>query len=233
MLGQASLKLGNGGMALQAYRRAYQLEPDNADTQIIYAKLLTRSNNPHDIQDATDILEKIIAANPNNLDALSALAMKAFNQNRFNDAIIAWEKVIALSPPNAKNIDMIKKSLIYAKSKIATNDSKLSIMLILSPDMQKYLPAKGNILITVTDGKSPVPVAVKKLMLDHLPFEFTLDDHDAMMPTRLLSALKRIKVTATITNDDATDKNQMFGESEIFSYNDKETINLTIKHLTP
>lgn len=230
MLGLAGLKLGDGAMALQSYEKAYELAPNDSYIQIIYAKLLTRSNDPNDIQEASKILKKMIAADPNNIDALSALAMNAFGQGNFNQAIAAWEKVIALSPADAKGLDVIKSSLAYAKSQITANGAKLTVTLSLSPDMQKYLPANGSILISVSDGESPVPVAVKQLPLSQFPLELAIDDSNAMMPSRLLSSLKQVKINAKITSDDATDSHSLSGESEVHSFSGNEKIDLTIGH---
>lgn len=230
MLGLAGLKLGDGGMALQSYEKAYTLSPNDAYIQIIYAKLLTRSNDPNDIKDAAKILKKMIAADPNNVDALSALAMNAFGQGDFNQAIAAWEKVIALSPADAKGLDVIKSSLAYAKSQVAANGSKVSVVVTLSPEVQQYLPAQGSILIAVTDGKSPIPIAVKQLPLGDFPLELSLDDSNAMMPSRLLSDLKQVKITATITNNDIADTRRLSGESEIHPFSGNETVSLTVGH---
>lgn len=230
MLGLAGLKLGDGGMALQSYEKAYELAPNDPYIQIIYAKLLTRSNDPNDIKDAEKILKKMIAADPNNVDALSALAMNAFGQGDFNQAIAAWEKVIALSPADAKGLDVIKSSLAYAKSQVAANGSKVSVVLTLSPEVQKQLPAQGSILIAVTDGKSPIPIAVKQLPLGVFPLELSLDDSNAMMPSRLLSELKQVKITATITSDDIADTRRLSGESEVHPFSGNETISLTVGH---
>lgn len=230
MLGLAGLKLGDGGMALQSYEKAYALAPNDAYIQIIYAKLLTRSNDPNDIKDAAKILKKMIAADPNNVDALSALAMNAFGQGDFNQAIAAWEKVIALSPADAKGLDVIKSSLAYAKSQVAANGAKVSVVLTLSPEVQKQLPAQGSILIAVTDGKSPIPIAVKQLPLGVFPLELSLDDSNAMMPSRLLSELKQVKITATITSDDIADTRRLSGESEVHPFSGNETISLTVGH---
>lgn len=228
MLGLAGLKLGDGKMALQSYEKAYELAPNDSYIQIIYAKLLTRSNDPNDIQDASNIMKNMIIAEPNNIDALSVLAMNAFEQGNFNQAIAMWEKVIALSPADAKGLDMIKNSLAYTKSQIAANGSKLTVKLSLSPDMQKYLPANGSILISVSDGASPVSVASKQLPLGQLPLELVIDDGNTVMPSRLLSSLKQVKVTATITSDDVIDSHSLSGVSRVHSFSGNEKIDLII-----
>lgn len=111
MLGLAGLRLGNGEIALRSYEKAYELSPNDGYIQIIYAKLLTRSNNPDDIVEATRILKALLKTDPENTEALSALAMSAFGQGNFHEAIAAWEKLLTLMPADAKGIDVIRQSL--------------------------------------------------------------------------------------------------------------------------
>ncbi|MDR0806742.1 MAG: c-type cytochrome biogenesis protein CcmI [Enterobacteriaceae bacterium] len=232
MLGLAGLKLGNGEMALQSYQKAYELAPNDSYIQIIYAKLLTRSDDPNDIQQAAAILKNMLKADPDNVDALSALAMNAFGQGRFNEAIGAWEKLLTLLPADAKGIDVIKSSLAYAKEQVIANGYKLGIKLALAPELVSHLPAQGMILITVTDGESPVPVAVKQLPLSSFPLELSLDDSNAMMASRLLSSLKQVKIKVTITSNDQADKQLLVGESDIRPFSGKETVDVTVGRIT-
>lgn len=231
MLGLAGLKLGNGDMALQAYEKAYELAPNDSYIQIIYAKLLTRSNDPSDVQEANSILKKILKTDPENVDALSALAMNAFGQGNFNEAIAAWEKVLTLIPADAKGIEVIKNSLAYAKAQVTSNGYKVSVNLTVSPELVSKLPTEGSILITVTDGETTTPVAVKQLPLGQFPLELSLDDSNSMMPTRLLSSLKQVKIKATITSNNPSDNQKIVGKSNVFPFSGKETVDVIIGHI--
>lgn len=231
MLGLAGLRLGNGEMALQSYEKAYELSPNDGYIQIIYAKLLTRSNNPEDVAQASRILKTLLKSEPDNVDALSALAMNAFGQGNFNEAIAAWEKVLTLMPPDAKGADVIRQSLAYAKSQVTSNGVHLGVTISVSPDVAAQLPAQGGVLIAVTDGKSTVPVAVKQLQLGTFPLKVELDDSNAMMPSRLLSGLKQVKIIATVTSGDEADKRRMIGESRVYSFTGKESVDVTIERI--
>ena len=63
------------------------------------------------------------------------------------------------------------------------------------------LPQDGVLYISVSDGDSPVPVAVKRIPLSHFPLSLTLDDSNAMMPDRLLSAQHQVEVRVRISRD--------------------------------
>ncbi len=63
------------------------------------------------------------------------------------------------------------------------------------------MPAQGTLVISVTDGVSSVPVAVKQLPLSRFPLSFSLDDSNAMMPERLLSAQHQVQVRVRLSQD--------------------------------
>lgn len=63
------------------------------------------------------------------------------------------------------------------------------------------LPPDGVLYISVSDGDSPVPVAVKRIPLSHFPLTLTLDDSNAMMPDRLLSAQHQVAVRVRVSRD--------------------------------
>lgn len=58
-----------------------------------------------------------------------------------------------------------------------------------------------------------------------------LDDGSAMMPSRLLSSLKQVKITATITSSDKMDKLRMTGESRVYPFTGQETVDVTIEKI--
>lgn len=231
MLGLAGLRLGNGEIALRSYEKAYELSPNDGYIQIIYAKLLTRSNNPDDIVEATRILKALLKTDPENTEALSALAMSAFGQGNFHEAIAAWEKLLTLMPADAKGIDVIRQSLTYAKSQVASSGVRLGVTLSISPEVASQMPKNGSVLITVTDGESTVPVVVKQVSAGEFPMRVELDDGSAMMPSRLLSSLKQVKITATITSSDKMDKLRMTGESRVYPFTGQETVDVTIEKI--
>ncbi|VEA66988.1 Cytochrome c-type biogenesis protein CcmH precursor [Serratia plymuthica] len=235
MLGRVGMALNNATTATQAFAHAYQLDPNNLEVRLGYAEVLTRSNDPEDNKQATQMLRKMIADDHTNLRALSLLAFNAFEQGDFKQAIGAWQVMLKLLPANDQRIEVLKRSIAQAKSQAGEETVKLSVNVTLSPEATNALPQQGTLVISVTDGTNPVPVAVKQLPLSRFPLSFSLDDSNAMMPERLLSAQHQVKVRVRISHDGlATPQaGDWFGESELQNFSGKEQVSVQINKQVP
>ncbi|CAI0700870.1 Cytochrome c-type biogenesis protein CcmH precursor [Serratia quinivorans] len=235
MLGRVGMALNNATTATQAFAHAYQLDPNSLEVRLGYAEVLTRSNDPEDNKQATQMLRKMIAEDHTNLRVLSLLAFNSFEQGDFKQAIGAWQVMLKLLPANDQRAEVIKRSIEQAKTQVSGETVKLGVNVTLSPQASNALPPQGTLVISVTDGTNPVPVAVKQLPLSRFPLSFSLDDSNAMMPERLLSAQHQVKVRVRISQDGlATPQaGDWFGESALQNFSGKEQIDVQINKQVP
>ena len=235
MLGRVGMALNNATTATQAFAHAYQLDPNSLEVRLGYAEVLTRSNDPEDNKQATQMLRKMIAEDHTNMRVLSLLAFNAFEQGDFKQAIGAWQVMLKLLPANDQRAEVIKRSIEQAKTQAGEETVKLGINVTLSPQATNALQQQGTLVISVTDGTNPVPVAVKQLPLSRFPLSFSLDDSNAMMPERLLSAQHQVKVRVRISQDGlATPQaGDWFGESALQNFSGKEQIDVQINKQVP
>ncbi len=235
MLGRVGMALNNATTATQAFAHAYQLDPNSLEVRLGYAEVLTRSNDPEDNKQATQMLRKMIAEDHTNLRVLSLLAFNSFEQGDFKQAIGAWQVMLKLLPANDQRAEVLKRSIEQAKTQAGGETVKLGVNVTLSPQATNALPPQGTLVISVTDGTNPVPVAVKQLPLSRFPLSFSLDDSNAMMPERLLSAQHQVKVRVRISQDGlATPQaGDWFGESALQNFSGKEQIDVQINKQVP
>lgn len=235
MLGRVGMALNNATTATQAFAHAYQLDPNSLEVRLGYAEVLTRSSDPEDNKQATQMLRKMIAEDHTNMRVLSLLAFNSFEQGDFKQAISAWQVMLKLLPANDQRAEVIKRSIEQAKTQVSGETVKLGVNVTLSPQASNALPPQGTLVISVTDGTNPVPVAVKQLPLSRFPLSFSLDDSNAMMPERLLSAQHQVKVRVRISQDGlATPQaGDWFGESALQNFSGKEQIDVQINKQVP
>lgn len=235
MLGRVGMALNNATTATQAFAHAYQLDPNSLEVRLGYAEVLTRSNDPEDNKQATQMLRKMIAEDHTNLRVLSLLAFNSFEQGDFKQAIGAWQVMLKLLPANDQRAEVLKRSIEQAKTQAGGETVKLGVNVTLSPQATNALPPQGTLVISVTDGTNPVPVAVKQLPLSRFPLSFSLDDSNAMMPECLLSAQHQVKVRVRISQDGlATPQaGDWFGESALQNFSGKEQIDVQINKQVP
>jgi len=201
MLGRLGMVLNNTEIASQAFEHALQLAPNDLALKQDYAEVLTRSSDPHDNRQASLLLQSLLKADPHNLRTLSLLAFNAYGQQQYDQAIDAWQTLLALLPADDKRHAMIARSIEKARSEAGQQSRQLALTVTLTPEAEKMLPPDGVLYISVSDGDSPVPVAVKRIPLSHFPLTLTLDDSNAMMPDRLLSAQHQVAVRVRVSRD--------------------------------
>ncbi|CAI0699877.1 c-type cytochrome biogenesis protein CcmI [Serratia entomophila] len=235
MLGRVGMALNNATTATQAFAHAYRLDPNSLEVRLGYAEVLTRSNDPEDNKQAAQLLRQMIAEDHSNPRVLSLLAFNAFEQGDFKRAIGAWQVMLKLLPANDPRAEVIARSIAQAKAQSGEETVKLAVNVTLSPEASHALPQQGTLVISVTDGVSPVPVAVKQLPLSRFPLSFSLDDSNAMMPERLLSAQHQVKVRVRISQDGlATPQaGDWFGESAPQNFSGKEQVDVQINKQVP
>lgn len=235
MLGRIGMVLNNAATATQAFQRAMQLAPNNPEVKLSYADVLTRSQDPEDNRQASVMLNQMIKTDGTNLRVLGLLAFNAFSQQNYAQAIDTWQKMLQLLPADDKRTLMIQRSIEQAKTASGQQNSHLSLTVQLAPGAEKMLPDGGVLYISVTDGASPVPVAVKKLPLSHFPLSLTLDDSNAMMPSRLLSAQHQVQVRVRISRDGSANpqSGDWFGLSAVTPFDGHQQLTVEINQQQP
>ena len=201
MLGRLGMVLNNAASASQAFEHALQLAPNNLALKQDYAEVLTRSSDPQDNRQAGLMLRDMLKEDGDNLRTLGLLAFNAYEQQQYEQAISAWQAMLKWIPADDRRRVMIERSIEQAKTDAGQQNTQLALTVTLTPEAEKMLPPGGVMYISVSDGVSPVPVAVKRLPLSHFPLSLTLDDSNAMMPERLLSAQHQVQVRVRISRD--------------------------------
>ncbi|GKV89049.1 c-type cytochrome biogenesis protein CcmI [Pectobacterium carotovorum] len=119
MLGRIAGLLNNYDMSVQAFAKAFQLDPKNTDLALDYADLLSRSTDPRDSQRGGDMLRELMNSGSTNVRVLSLLAFNAYEAQRYQDAINAWEAMLQLLPQNDTRRAVIERSVEQAKASMS------------------------------------------------------------------------------------------------------------------
>ncbi|MBW5891977.1 c-type cytochrome biogenesis protein CcmI [Pectobacterium polaris] len=119
MLGRIAGLLNNYDMSVQAFAKAFQLDPKNTDLALDYADLLSRSTDPRDSQRGGDMLRELMNSGSTNVRVLSLLAFNAYEAQRYQDAIEAWQMMLKLLPQNDTRRAVIERSVAQAKASLS------------------------------------------------------------------------------------------------------------------
>ncbi|BBV16318.1 cytochrome c-type biogenesis protein CcmH [Citrobacter portucalensis] len=122
MLGRIGMVLGNASTATEAYANAYRLDPKNSDAALGYAEALTRSSDPDDNRRGGDLLRQLVRGEHANVRVLSMYAFNAFEQQRFGEAVAAWEMMLKLLPANDTRRAVIERSIKQAMEQLTPQE---------------------------------------------------------------------------------------------------------------
>ena len=111
LLGRLYASRNQWSEAVDAFNRAHLLEPNNEQTTVNYAQSLWQNN--HQIFNATirGLFLSILKVNPNQPDALSMLAIDAFQERDYSIAKHYWTHLLSLVPPDSEDANAIRKAI--------------------------------------------------------------------------------------------------------------------------
>lgn len=122
MLGRIGMVFGNASTATEAYANAYRLDPKNSDAALGYAEALTRSSDPDDNRRGGELLRQLVRGEHANVRVLSMYAFNAFEQQRFGEAVAAWEMMLKLLPANDTRRAVIERSIKQAMEQLTPQE---------------------------------------------------------------------------------------------------------------
>jgi tetratricopeptide (TPR) repeat protein len=114
-LGLTYLALHNPGTALGALKKATELNPKRADAQLQMAKLMATTQSQNLLQDAMNRLQSILAASPDNLEAIDTMAIAEWKLGKTDGAEKLLEGALAKSPADLKSAVMLSRMMLNQK----------------------------------------------------------------------------------------------------------------------
>jgi len=216
MLGRSYQQLQQFPKAVNAFANAYRLLGDQVEVMLQYAEAIAFANDKSLNGKPSELINKALTLEPENLNALWLGGMMKAQQNDRQGAIILWRKLASLLPAN---IPEAKKEIQNAianlenstpgavkqpeseqtETAVAANVS-VAIEVSLSSDYQKSVVPEDTVFIYAQALSGPkMPLAIVRKKVSDLPIKVSLDDTMAMMPTMKLSNFEKVKLLARIS----------------------------------
>jgi len=246
LLGRVALMLNEFDMAKQSFDKTLKINPDNMQALVSYSQVLLLEGSEENMTRAAGMLSKVLQAQPNNLDAISLLALIAFERKDWLQAKAAFEVLLASMDESDTRYAMINQriseiDLQIAQQNVATSGDQLAAQSIqVTVDIDSQLadkqPNNGILFVFAKAAKgSPMPLAVVKLTDYSFPITVELSDANAMMAGLNLSSANEIVISARISNDDSVmpSTGELEGHSEVLNRKDVRQVQLNINTLIP
>ncbi|MES1981629.1 MAG: hypothetical protein V4443_04040 [Pseudomonadota bacterium] len=127
MLGRSYATLRRFTDASMAYQRAVALMPNNSSLLTEYADVLAMTNGRNVQGEPERIVQQALLIDPNNIKAMALAATAAFQRQDYPGAIIWWQKIIQLVPPDSPVARSISANISQAQGMAHGTSSPKSV----------------------------------------------------------------------------------------------------------
>ncbi|AIW18221.1 c-type cytochrome biogenesis protein CcmI [Vibrio coralliilyticus] len=218
LLGRIALANRDVETAIGSMKKAYRLEPDNADVKLGYAQALMLSQDDIDQDKARKILGQLVQSDYVDLRVFSLLAFDAYERKDYPAAVRYWSVMQQMIGPQDSRYEMLSRSIENAQKQMGdrvSSGKSVSVSIALSADVQADPNSALIVSVHTADG-SPMPVAAARYPMGSFPRTVVLDDGNSMLQDRKLSSLESLMVRVRLDSDGnvATKQGDWFGESE-------------------
>ena len=238
LLGRVAMSLGDNDMAKQAFEKALVMQPDNNNVLVNFSQVLLIEGTEPSMNRAARMLSKVLQSDPSNMDAISLLALIAYERQDWEEAKAAFEVLQSSMTQDDPRYAMISERIHDIEHKInpdahAHEESQpptgasLTVSVSLNDSIASQLPDNATLFIFAkAHNGPPMPLAVNKLKQFQFPITVTLDDSMAMMPDLKLSNFEKVEITARVSSDEAVtvQSGDLEGRSDVIALDNAPSI---------
>jgi len=191
------------------------------------------------------LTDEALKGDPHEVTSLGLLGIAAFENERFQEAIGFWERLVATLPAQDPSRQAIQSGIARAREQLgesasasvaepagetaAVASSGLTVDVRLDAALtDEVLPTDTVFVFARAVSGPPMPLAVKRLTVADLPATVNLSDADAMTPQLRLSNFEQVRLYARISRSGDATRGEWKGRSEPLALGNDGTVRLTI-----
>ena len=248
LLGRVAMSLNEFDMAMQSFDKVLKMNPDNKQVLISYSQVLLMEGSDANMSRAATMLSRVLKAEPTNIDAISLLALIAYERKDWLQAKTAFEVLLASMQQNDPRYSMIAERIAeidahlnneqqVTNTKLAeASSSEISITVDLDSALADSQPQNGTLFVFAKAASGPqMPLAVVKMTEYSFPLTVTLSNSNAMVEGLNLSNVDKIILTARLSKDATvvTSSGELEGKSDVLERANVKEYSLLINELIP
>lgn len=199
--------------ALAALTTAGARWPDDPGILIERAGLLVLRDPEQRVSgEVEQLVDRVLAAVPDDTQAHWLKGMAAYQAGVFADAVAHWQPVLDALPPDSEGRAGLQSQIADARERAgmpaaapaaAANDGapRLRVRIEIAPELNARLQTGDVLFVSARASSGPrIPLAARRLNPADLPLDLELSDADAMAPQFRLSSASDVVVSARISH---------------------------------
>lgn len=213
MLGRSYAVLERYPEAVTAYANAVKRSPPDAQLLADYADTLAMAQGRTLLGAPEKIIAQALRVDPDNVKALALAGTIAFQKQDYKGAVVHWERILKLVPPDSEISDSVRSSIVEARTlagggvtaapapkAAAPTQATVSGTVSLAPGIAAKAAPDDTVFVFARPAEGPrMPLAVMRKRVRDLPAAFKLDDSMAMTPAAKLSNHQKVVVGARVS----------------------------------
>ena len=203
-LARAYMASGKFDQARDAYARAAKLQPEERGFYVEWVEALLRTSPERRFTpEAVSLLERALAADPQNQRALFFYGLYQRQSGQAAAAVATWEKLLALLDAGTSN--ELRKQIAAARADAGMPEAPqaqvLQVQVTLDPTLAREVQPGAVLFVFARPAGSEggPPVAAKRLVPERFPVSLELGDGDSPMPTAKLFAQGDVVLVARLS----------------------------------
>lgn len=187
------------------------------------------------------LTDEALKADPKEVTSLGLLGIAAFEDQRFEQAIGYWQRLMNELPEGDASRAALEGGIAKAREQLLASGGKVEAAPVakaqasikVSVDLAdavkaSALPGDSVFIFARAVSGPPAPLAVKRVTVADLPITVELGDVDAMMPQLKLSNFPEVQLMARISRAGQPTAGEWVGRSQPLSSSTQELQQLTI-----
>jgi len=211
ILGRSYSVLQRHGEAAQAYAKAFELTPNDAQLIADYADALAMAQGRQLDGEPARLVARALQIDPNNIKALALAGSVAFQAEDYAAAGRHWRALLAQLPEDSELAASVRESLAEVDAKSAKPPAPtlpspaiagvtIRGTVSLAAEFAGKVAPDDTVFVFAWPAEGPrMPVAMVRKQVRDLPFDFLLDDAKAISPDAKLSTFARLVVGARVS----------------------------------
>lgn len=187
------------------------------------------------------LTDEALKADPKEVTSLGLLGIAAFEDQRFEQAIGYWQRLMTELPEGDASRAALEGGIAKAREQLQASGGKVETAPVakamasikVNVDLAdavkaSALPGDSVFIFARAVSGPPAPLAVKRVTVADLPITVELGDVDAMMPQLKLSNFPEVQLMARISRAGQPTAGEWVGRSQPLSSSTRELQQLTI-----
>lgn len=199
LLGRIRLSQGSIEQAVHAFERALRLTPERTPLLLSYAQALIILADDNSLAIAGRAVAKVLTKEPKNSDALSLMALIAYEKGDIAEATVAWQLLLKQLPQDDPRYAAVQQRLTELGADVQVAGRQINVQLYVDPQLKQANPDASLFLFARAINGPPLPLAVQRIPLPEGEVKLMLTEQMAMQTGWSLANADDIEVVARMS----------------------------------